>query len=62
MIESCYLTCTGLVLTTARPAVQGQQLQETIHLQESLSDTITITTPTKVGTPRPIPTDPIQDA
>ncbi len=57
-----YLTCAGLALTTALPAVQGQQLQETIQLQESVSDTITITAPAKTSTPRPLPTAPIQDA
>jgi len=39
MKKRCYITCAGLVLSTALPAVQGQQLQETIQLQESVSDT-----------------------
>jgi polysaccharide export outer membrane protein len=62
MRKRCLLTCVGLALSTATPAVRGQQLQQTIQLQENVSDTITITTPAKSGTSRPVPTAPIQDA
>ena len=62
MRKRCLLTCVSLVLSTATPAVRGQQLQQTIQLQENVSDTITITTPATSGTSRPVPTAPIQDA
>ena len=62
MKKRCLLTCAGLALSTALPAAQGQQHQETIQLQESVSDTITITAPAKASPPRPLPTAPIQDA
>merc|ERR1712185_607904 len=39
-----------------------QQLQETLQLRESVSETVTITSPGKAPAPRPIPTAPIQDA
>lgn len=62
MRKRCLLTCAGLVLSTALPAVRAEPLQETSQLQESVTDTITITAPTKPAPPRPRPTAPIQDA
>lgn len=56
------LTCFGLVLSTALPAVRGKQLEETIRFQESVEDTITITAPATTAPTRAIPNAPIQDA
>ena len=50
MQKRCLLTCAGLVLYMFQPAVRGEQLQETIQLQESVRNTITITAPAKLGT------------
>jgi len=43
-------------------AVAQQQLQETLELQESVNETVTITSPGQTPAPRPIPTAPIQAA
>ncbi|WP_240307730.1 MULTISPECIES: polysaccharide biosynthesis/export family protein [unclassified Synechococcus] len=43
-------------------AMAQQQLQETLQLRESVSETITISAPGQAPAPRPIPTAPIQDA
>ena len=62
MQKRCLLTCAGLVLYMFQPAVRGEQLQETIQLQESVRNTITITAPAKLGTLRPLSTARTKDS
>jgi len=59
-------TCVGGALLASSfslpSAVAQQQIQETLELRESVTQTVAITSPGQAPAPRPIPTAPIQAA